>query len=73
MGDFPQVLPKDVVKILERCGFVITHQTGSHMRLAHVNGRKVTIAIHNRPLAIGTLLAILRQAQMSKEEFKELL
>jgi predicted RNA binding protein YcfA (HicA-like mRNA interferase family) len=73
MGDFPQVLPKDVVKILQQCGFSITRQVGSHMRLAHDDGRKVTVAIHSKPLPIGTLLSILRQAQMSKEEFKKLL
>ncbi|MSU75036.1 MAG: addiction module toxin, HicA family [Candidatus Magasanikbacteria bacterium] len=73
MGGFSQVFGKELIKILERCGFVVTRQTGSHVRLAHSDGRKITIAVHNKSLPLGTLFSILRQAQISKEEFKTLL
>jgi len=73
MGSLPQILPKDLVRLLTKGGFAIIRQVGSHARLAHQNGRRVTIAIHSKPLPIGTLLSILRQANITKEEFKGLL
>ena len=73
MGNWAQILPKDLVKLFEKYGFRIRRQIGSHVRLAHDDGRKITIAIHSKPVPLGTLLAILRQAQISKEEFRKLL
>ncbi len=73
MTGFPQVMPKQLVAILEHCGFIIVRQSGSHARFSHADGRKITIAIHNKSVPIGTLFSILRQAQISKEEFKGLL
>ena len=61
------------MKILEREGFTVIRQVGSHARLSHADGRKVTIALHNKELPIGTLHAILRQAEISKDELKKLL
>ena len=66
--------PRIVIKSLRRAGFVIHHQTGSHAILykaGHPN--PITVPIHNRDLKRGTLLAILNQANLSKEQFLELL
>ena len=68
-----EVLPKDVVKALQKIGFIILHKRGSHFRLGHSDGRRVTIAIHPKPLAIGTLASILRQAGITRKELDELL
>lgn len=58
-------LPRDLIgaelaKRLERFGYCVTRQTGSHMRLTcHSNGEHhVTIPRHD-PLRVGTLAAIL--------------
>lgn len=48
-------------------------QVGSHERFAHADGRKVTVAIHNRSIAPGTLQSILKQANLSRSEFLRLL
>ena len=72
MSKLPQVRPTSLVKFFTTRGFAITRQVGSHMRLAHPDGRKITIAIHNKPIAKGTLNAILKQAQMDREKFLKL-
>lgn len=58
-----------LVKFFLKLGFSKVYQKGSHLRLAHADGRKGTIAIHNKPISKGTLSAILRQAEISKNEF----
>jgi len=66
------IKPKDLVRFFQKQGFSILRQKGSHVRLGHSDGRKITIAIHNKPISRGTLSAILRQSQFSKEEFVKL-
>lgn len=63
--------PEDVVKRLLKLGFVINRQTGSHVRLIHQDGRATTVAMHNRDLPKGTLRAILRQCEITFNEFLE--
>jgi predicted RNA binding protein YcfA (HicA-like mRNA interferase family) len=65
-------LPRDIsgaeaLKALERLGFSITRQTGSHVRMAQGN-RRVTVPIH-RNLVVGTLQSILRQAGVALDDF----
>lgn len=71
MGKLPALKPKDVVKTLGKFGFEIKRQTGSHVRLIHPDGRATTVAFHKRDLPKGTLRAILRQSEISPEEFFE--
>jgi predicted RNA binding protein YcfA (HicA-like mRNA interferase family) len=50
----------DLVKALERHGYGVTRQKGSHMRLTtHKNGEHHVTVPHHNPLRIGTLRAIL--------------
>ena len=65
-------LPRDIsgaeaIRALERLGFSIARQTGSHVRLARET-RRVTVPMH-RNLVAGTLQSILRQAGVSLEDF----
>jgi len=48
----PVVKARDCLKALQRAGFIIDHQTGSHARLFHSTRAdlKVTIPIHNKDL-----------------------
>ena len=69
MTNLPQIKPKLLSKFFEKQGFTITRQVGSHQRLVHTDGRKISIAIHNKPVAPGTFRSILRQANMEKDEF----
>jgi len=63
-------LPRDlsgsaVVKALERRGFTIARQSGSHVRLVKA-GKRVTVPLH-RSLTVGTLQSILHQADFTIE------
>ena len=63
-------LPRDlsgaaVVKALERRGFTVARQSGSHVRLTK-EGKRVTVPLH-RSLTVGTLQSILRQAGITIE------
>jgi predicted RNA binding protein YcfA (HicA-like mRNA interferase family) len=71
----PTVKAKDCLRALQRAGFYIDHQTGSHARLFHQTKTelRVTIPVHNKDLPPGTLKSILRQAALSTEEFLKLL
>lgn len=73
MAKLPAVNPKQVLKTLLKFNFEIKRQTGSHIRLIHPDGRATTIAMHNRDLPKGTLRAILKQSEISLEEFLEML
>ncbi|MGA3096425.1 MAG: type II toxin-antitoxin system HicA family toxin [Bryobacteraceae bacterium] len=61
----------EALQALERLGFSITRQAGSHVRMVRGN-RRVTVPMH-RDLVVGTLQSILRQAGISVEEFVEAL
>jgi predicted RNA binding protein YcfA (HicA-like mRNA interferase family) len=71
----PILKPKQVLRALERAGYYIHHQTGSHARLFHKNRPelRVTIPIHSKDLPAATLHRILKQADLSIEEFEKFL
>ena len=74
MTRLPTVLPKDVLAALQRAGFEVDHQTGSHVILRHpITQARTVVSIHSRDLPRGTLKKILRQAGLSEDEFRELL
>ena len=59
-------------RALERAGFTVVHQRGSHVKMRHADGRTAIIPMHPE-LAPGTLRSILRQAKLTVEELLELL
>jgi len=67
----PSLTSQKVVKILERKGFVLDRSKGSHrVYYNSENKRRVIIPYHKKNLPKGTLMEILRQAGISKEELK---
>ena len=64
---------RELAKALNRLGYVVSHQTGSHMRLTtQLSGEHhITIPDHDS-LRIGTLSGILREVEthvgLSREE-----
>ncbi len=71
----PVVKARACLHALERAGFYIHHSTGSHARLFHRVKRdlRVTIPLHNKDLPQPLLKSILRQADLTVEEFIALL
>lgn len=74
MVRLPVVSGRELVKALDRAGFEVDRQKGSHiiMRQLSPPHRRVTVPDHNE-IAKGTLRAILRHAGISKEELVDLL
>jgi predicted RNA binding protein YcfA (HicA-like mRNA interferase family) len=65
-----------VVTVLQRAGFTQVSQRGSHLKLRAVrNGRTRTIIVKHpaHQLPIGTFKSILRQADLTQDEFDTLL
>jgi len=60
----------EVLQALQRAGFMIVRQRGSHIRLKHSDGRVVTVPAHSgHEIGRGLLRKILRDAEFSWEEF----
>lgn len=69
MSKLPSITPRKLIKILSKMGFVIDHQTGSHVTMRHPITRcRAVIPYHNKDIPKGTLSAILRESGISKQE-----
>ncbi len=74
MPKLPAVRPREVIKFLERNGFVLDHATGSHFVFYHpVSKRRAVVPRHNRDMPKGTLLALLREAGFAREQLIDFL
>lgn len=71
MPILPILLPKDVVKLFEKNGYQTKEQAGSHKKLSNAI-QTIIVPIHNKPLKVGTLKSIIRQANITDEEFLKL-
>ena len=74
MSALPAVSGREVVKALEKIGYLFDRQRGSHMILRQQSPphRRLTVPDH-KEVAKGTLRAIIRQAGLTVEEFNVLL
>ena len=73
MPKLPSLTPKVIIKILEKKGFKLDRVKGSHHIYFNAELKKrAVIPVHKKDLPKGTMLEILRQAGISKEELKEL-
>lgn len=67
----PRVTGREVVRAVERAGFIFDRQRGSHVILTHPRTRRrVSIPVHaGRTVKVGTLRGILEDAGLSQEDF----
>lgn len=64
--------PKKLIKMLEKIGFQLDHKTGSHFVFYHpLDKRRVIVSYHTKDLPKGTLLSIIKQAGITKEELEK--
>jgi len=71
----PSLSYTEIVRALQRDGWTVVRQRGSHLRLqkrVHDEVLKLTVPAH-RPVKRSTLARILKQARLDIEEFLELL
>ncbi len=69
----PAVSGRMVVKPLASIGFVHLSTSGSHVKVAHPDGRTAVVPMHGgRDIPRGILGSILRQAGLTAAEFRKL-
>ncbi|MEA3351154.1 MAG: type II toxin-antitoxin system HicA family toxin [Chloroflexota bacterium] len=74
MSRLPMLRAREVIRALERAGFRVVRQKGSHARLRHEDGRVVTVPVHpGQDIGRGLLRKILRDVDLSPDEFLKLL
>jgi predicted RNA binding protein YcfA (HicA-like mRNA interferase family) len=74
MPRLPTVTPRQVIAALEKAGFVIDHQTGSHVVIwRESDDQRVIVPWHSRDLGRGLTLRIIKSAGLTREEFSKLL
>ncbi|MBP0027241.1 type II toxin-antitoxin system HicA family toxin [Roseofilum sp. Guam] len=73
MPKLPRISSREAIRALERLGFEVVRQTGSHivMKQTTEEGKIGCVVPLHKELKIGTLSGILRQAQITVEEFIE--
>ncbi|MEW5760906.1 MAG: type II toxin-antitoxin system HicA family toxin [Candidatus Thermoplasmatota archaeon] len=65
--------PEQIIRALEKLGFVKIRQSGSHAVFRHPDGRWTTVPIHRgRDVGKGLLHKILKDAKITVEEFEKL-
>jgi len=75
LSNIPELSYLQIINALQRLGFIIVRQKGSHIRLQkRVNDKtiKLTVPAH-KPVKRNTLRQILKQANIELEIFKEYL
>lgn len=67
MPSLPRVSGAEAVRALERLGFSVARQRGSHIVLRR--GAAGCVVPNHRELKVGTLSGVLKQAGLTAEEF----
>lgn len=64
---------REVIKALQRAGFIVVSQKGSHIKLRKTGKEKMLnpIVPNHKEVARGTFQSILEQAQMTEDELKK--
>lgn len=73
MSKLPVISGAECIKALEQIGFVVTRQRGSHIILVCEEPRTTVSVPNHNELDRGTLRAIIRQVNVTVDEFMELL
>jgi predicted RNA binding protein YcfA (HicA-like mRNA interferase family) len=67
MPKLPPLSGREIIRVLERLGFEQAAQRGSHVKLRRA-GVACVVPLH-KDVKRGTLTGILRQAQLTPDEF----
>jgi predicted RNA binding protein YcfA (HicA-like mRNA interferase family) len=74
MSKLPEITYRELIRKIKLLGFIFDRQAkGSHeIWYNPTNHLRTTIPNHNKPFSKGTLRAIIRQINVSVEEFSKL-
>jgi predicted RNA binding protein YcfA (HicA-like mRNA interferase family) len=74
MAKLPSITPKILIKILESSDFKIDHSTGSHYIFYNSKTkRRAVVPFHAKDLPKGTIISILKEAGITKQELENFL
>jgi predicted RNA binding protein YcfA (HicA-like mRNA interferase family) len=74
MPKLPRVTARQITSVLEKAGFFLARQSGSHMIYKNASGRRVTVPFHAQKILHPKLLrSILRDADIKPENLAGLL
>ena len=73
MSKLPEVSGSDLVRALQKVGFTVRRQQGSHIIMRRDSPFAQTVVPNHRQIDRGTLRAILRQTEVTADELIELL
>ena len=74
MARLPRVTARQIVGVLEKLGFVLARQSGSHMIYKNSAGKRATVPFHAaKVLHPKVLKSIMRDADLTAEKLEELL
>jgi len=68
----PVLSGREIIKALAKIGFISVRQKGSHVFLRHTDGRRTVVPLHDE-VNTSTLMDIVEQTKLTKEEFMKLL
>ncbi|MGB9914696.1 MAG: type II toxin-antitoxin system HicA family toxin [Candidatus Bathyarchaeales archaeon] len=73
----PRIKPlpaQKIIKVLEKIGFKVIRQKGSHVIMMNEKGVRVVIPVHpGKDVKPGLIRAIIKEASLKREEFFKLL
>ena len=73
MPKLSPISARKLIQLLQKLGFEVSHQKGSHIRMVHEDGRKTTVPFHTgEKVGVGLLRKILRDVNLSRKEFEEI-
>jgi len=74
MGRLPRLTGKGVIAALQQVGFEVVRVKGSHHFLRHADGRVTVVPVHaGEVIGPGLMAKILRDCDLTREKFQELL
>ncbi len=74
MTKLPRLSGKEVIKALSKIGFIAVRQKGSHViMIKDAEEKIITVVPMHKEIDTGTLLEIIRQARLKRDEFIRLL
>jgi predicted RNA binding protein YcfA (HicA-like mRNA interferase family) len=74
MSKLPRLTGIEVIKALQKIGFTVARVKGSHHILIHPDGRKTVVPVHSgETMGSGLFSQILRDCQLTRDEFRDLI
>ena len=74
MGKLPRLTGKEVIAALKKIDFDVIRIRGSHHFVQHPDGRCTVVPVHSsETLGIGLLNQILKDCQVDRDDFSDLI